>query len=323
LRGRDQIAWLRRLDAEHNNLRAALSRAGELGDSELGARLCSALTHFWQSRGYLAEGRAWIAAVLESEPVGGLSALLRSRLLLRAGQLALWLELAESIELLTEAVAIARAQGAQEMLAESLIWLGTAFRRQFAFTPARRAIEEGMALARSSGNTACLALAEVMLGLTLINESDNTRAVPWLAQALDHFLIVGDARWIATTRVLYGGCLLESGSDPADAGRMLRAGLLELHEVGELPLMITGLYSLALLAAMNREPIRAVRLVGAADALSDSLGAAWTPVVAGMESSVLSHIGAHVDEPTIAAARMEGRRLSLEDALAGADTVGV
>jgi tetratricopeptide (TPR) repeat protein len=205
------------------------------------------------------------------------------------------------------------------VLAEALVWLSGAYRRQRAFTEAQQSIEEGMALYQSLGDAAGLALAEVELGILLSNEGDYTGAVPWLSRALDRFLAAGDVRWIAITRVLFGMCLLWTDDDLDHTGRILHTGLLELHEIGERTFMITGLLALARHAAMCSDPVRAATLLGAADALSDAIGVVWTQVNTDTDQSVLDLIRGSLDEPAIAAARAEGRRLSLETALTEAD----
>ncbi|MFF2044537.1 BTAD domain-containing putative transcriptional regulator [Kitasatospora sp. NPDC058170] len=55
LHGREQRAWLRRLDRETPNLRAALDHATATGAAGLGLRLTVALTWYWQLRGRLRE----------------------------------------------------------------------------------------------------------------------------------------------------------------------------------------------------------------------------------------------------------------------------
>jgi predicted ATPase/DNA-binding CsgD family transcriptional regulator len=64
LAGAEQHAWLNRLEAEHDNLRAALdwSQTAE-SRAEQGLRLAIASVHFWM-RSYLSEGRMHIAAAL-------------------------------------------------------------------------------------------------------------------------------------------------------------------------------------------------------------------------------------------------------------------
>jgi predicted ATPase/DNA-binding SARP family transcriptional activator len=57
LRGRDQRSWLRRLDAEGGNLRAALDSATEDGDASAALRIANALAWYWLLRGRLTEAR--------------------------------------------------------------------------------------------------------------------------------------------------------------------------------------------------------------------------------------------------------------------------
>ncbi|GIH95864.1 BTAD domain-containing putative transcriptional regulator [Planobispora siamensis] len=64
LYGGGQRRWLRRLDAEAANLRAALAAAVEDGDAQGALRLVNALSWYWFLRGRLAEARRSLAAAL-------------------------------------------------------------------------------------------------------------------------------------------------------------------------------------------------------------------------------------------------------------------
>ncbi len=64
LHGPDHLRWLDRLEAEHNNLRAAMNRALDRGDGSVALRLALRLWEFWETRGYRREGRAWLERAL-------------------------------------------------------------------------------------------------------------------------------------------------------------------------------------------------------------------------------------------------------------------
>ncbi|MFL5804328.1 MAG: ATP-binding protein [Roseiflexaceae bacterium] len=99
LNGPAQQQWLRRLDREHENLRATLGRALQeepraahrelhtqpCTPSELGLRLAAALWQFWRLRGYAAEGVVWMERALARR--GEVAPALRVAALNRAGYL--------------------------------------------------------------------------------------------------------------------------------------------------------------------------------------------------------------------------------------------
>src|SRR5262249_29555224 len=64
LTGEEQAEWLQRLEAEHENLRAALNWSLAEAESKASLRLCVALRHFWELRGYVSEGQEWFERAL-------------------------------------------------------------------------------------------------------------------------------------------------------------------------------------------------------------------------------------------------------------------
>ena len=64
LRGREQVAGLKRLEVDHDNLRTALRWSLDRGETEVALRLGSALWLFWDTHGYVREGREWVADLL-------------------------------------------------------------------------------------------------------------------------------------------------------------------------------------------------------------------------------------------------------------------
>ncbi len=73
LRGAEQLAWLDRVETEHDNMRTALAWSLESGKSEGTLRLAGALAYFWELRGYWSEGPKWLndaLALAEREQSG-------------------------------------------------------------------------------------------------------------------------------------------------------------------------------------------------------------------------------------------------------------
>ncbi|MEV4575711.1 BTAD domain-containing putative transcriptional regulator [Nonomuraea jabiensis] len=64
LRGRDQLAWIARLLADHDNLLAALHHAVDSADAATAVRLAAAMGIFWTIRGTRAESAGWIGRAL-------------------------------------------------------------------------------------------------------------------------------------------------------------------------------------------------------------------------------------------------------------------
>jgi len=85
--GPDQVHWLQLLDEEHDNIRAALdwTLAGSRDRREV-LHFAKSLHRFWEVRGFVAEGRAWLTKALQS-PVERQSADARMRALNALGDL--------------------------------------------------------------------------------------------------------------------------------------------------------------------------------------------------------------------------------------------
>jgi predicted ATPase/DNA-binding SARP family transcriptional activator len=114
--GAEQEAWFRRLEAEHNNLRAALRWCLDRGEPEFGLRLAGTLgREFWRVRGRLREGLGWLDAALEK---GKDASPARARALACAGWMAWqWLDFDLSRSLSEEALALARGFGEEQATA--------------------------------------------------------------------------------------------------------------------------------------------------------------------------------------------------------------
>ena len=123
--GRDQVAWLDRLGAEHDNLRGALAWSQADPDGAAAElRLAAALGRFWNLRGHISEGRAWLAHALERD-AGAAPAAARASALNWAGLLAsLAAALPAAAALLEASIALGRGLPGRPGLPAALRHLG-------------------------------------------------------------------------------------------------------------------------------------------------------------------------------------------------------
>jgi predicted ATPase/DNA-binding CsgD family transcriptional regulator/transcriptional regulator with XRE-family HTH domain len=320
LRGPAQVAWLRRLDREHDNLRAALRWALEHGDPDAALRLSVALVPFWDGRGHLGEGRRWLHAALDAPQASTASAALRTRALLGAGALAEWqgdLDAAEP--LLDQCLTLARAQDDRPSVAWSIAWLGVMHVSRGDVARAVPLFEESLELFRSLHDEPGIAFVLLDLGIAVAYQGDTARACLLLEESLQLFRALGDTRYVAIANTMLGYTVSFLG-DAARAAALCAEGLRGHWEVGDRTYLAYSLVVIAGVLNRLRQPVRAVRLLGAAEALSEA-------VVGPLASSTFAHrerlvaaLRRRLDETEFEPAWAAGRGMTLDEAVAEALT---
>lgn len=143
LKGREQAAWLERLESEHDNLRAVLTWAAG-HDSHLTARIACGLSRFWSARGHFTEGREWLERVVQN--VDAIPPALQVRALNSAGVLAnCQAEYARAIELWERALALGRLVGDEHEVSRSLTNLAGAYVQLGEVEQATNLLEQALA----------------------------------------------------------------------------------------------------------------------------------------------------------------------------------
>jgi predicted ATPase/DNA-binding SARP family transcriptional activator len=186
LKGPEQAEWLVRLEAENDNLRAALEWSRERHEAEAGLRLLAALELFWYWRGYWAEGLERLAELLALPEAAvtpgeiGTRALAvgRARALTAA---VLWAlahhrDPAAGRALAEESIALLRPVGDQRPLAWALSALGLATSQGGDLEAARSLQEESLALARQIGDPWLAAWTLLRLGTVAHRRGDGAAA---------------------------------------------------------------------------------------------------------------------------------------------------
>jgi tetratricopeptide (TPR) repeat protein len=183
LKGADQAAWLTRLASEHENVRAALSRA----TPELRLQMASHLHRYWMVRGHIAEGRAWIVDTLARNPNDGTGITKPTRIsaLNIAGALALSAgDLAAAQDLFTQCLALSREVGDEVSDALSRVNLAIIASQQGDLESARREYEESLPIWRRLDRTQTLAIVLSNLGAVAVEQNDFEAARHYLEESL-------------------------------------------------------------------------------------------------------------------------------------------
>jgi predicted ATPase len=329
LRGARQAAWLDRLEAEHDNLRAVLARcqaeptdaAGDPAVVELGLRLAGALLWFWLVRGYVTEGYRWLRAVLATwdqvAPAAGATSA-RGKALAGAGHLAQYLgDYAESVAFLEESVAVLRAAGDEHGLAWSLGQLGEVARNRGDYPRAAALLGESLSLARRLGERWTMYHVLYRLGEMARNRGDYPQATALYEESLVIRREFGDKRGIAAALHSLGFLAREQGR-PLHAAAIFEQSLTLHSEVGNkigIAMCLEGLAGSALAA---RQPERAARLLGAVEALCEVIGAPLLPAERAHYDRDRVVARDALGEVAFTVAWAEGRAMPLEQAIAEA-----
>jgi len=310
----EQAAWLARMDAERDNFREALSWSIHTREASLGLRLAAALWEFWWVRGYLAEGRGWLDEAL----LRGRSAApeLRARALHASGSLATRQGDYESAgELFEESLAIWEELGDEAGTARSLLSMGTVAAEQGDQQRAIELSERAAQLYDESGDQRGHALAISNLGGIALERGEYGKAASLSEQAYGLFETLEDSEGMAFALVNQGFAAL-SQKEHERAIELLRQALRRLAELEFRDVIGYCFEGLAAVLAFTNRPEEAARLLGAAEALRESLGVALAPAEQTTHDETVEAVRASLDEERFSAAWLQGREMPLDDAVA-------
>ncbi|MBV9896740.1 MAG: AAA family ATPase, partial [Chloroflexi bacterium] len=232
LLSRDRERWLRALDVELDNARAALSWSiSPEGDPELGQRMAGSLSWFWYLRGHLNEGEQWceklIARGVSTEYTPG-SARVQGTL---GGMRLLLGEAASARPYLEEAARLFRLGGDQR-LPQPLTLLSIALTSLGQPREALNLLQESAALEAAAGNDWFEAYALTSKGAATLQLGDARAAEALYRRSLELFTRVGDRWGCGIARRSLAG-LAADQADYAAARAMYRDAVGDFRETGD------------------------------------------------------------------------------------------
>jgi predicted ATPase/class 3 adenylate cyclase len=320
LDGPAQLSALDRLEADHDNLRAALAwsldAAGGAGEGEravIGLRLVQALTLFWYQHGHVTEGRGWLQRAMDLVSADGgapLAGVAHGLGVLMDTQG----EPDAARRLFERSLAIWRELGDRDLLARELNSLGIVHHRLGDLEVARSFLEESIAIAREIGNPVRLAAALTNLGQLESGAGNFDRATWALQEALALDAELGDLLGGALDRQSLALVSLRAGR-PREARDLLSGTFDYVATSGNTSFMVNILELSAAITAQLGDPLRVARLAGAAEGIRQQCGMRRTDLEATRLEGYLAPARAAVTTQVWDAELDAGRALTQEEAV--------
>lgn len=246
-----QQVWLKRLDRESGNLRAALAWfIKRCPDTEARLRLVGALMWYWTIRGHLGEGRRYSFKALQN--ANDTQPHLRARVMAAEGTF-IWQQgaLPAARSLLEQSIALYQEvdPGQQQGLGVALSGMAMVAAYQADHDAARNAAEEAVALSQRRGDKWGLALALNPLGEACMLRHDYAAARSRFAESLALFRELGDKFGMGVPLLNWG--YIDSLQGDFDSARTRLEESIALHrEIGE---RLNRSYSLNILAQVAQQ----------------------------------------------------------------------
>ncbi|HUG47581.1 MAG TPA: adenylate/guanylate cyclase domain-containing protein, partial [Candidatus Limnocylindria bacterium] len=226
----DPKEWLDRLDAEHDNLRAALDRLDATGQGQLVQQLAGALWKFWSLRGHAAEGgrRLAAAAASDEQPTPA-----RARVLIGLAGTSFATAYAPVKRHGEEALAIYRSTGDEAGVASALFILGAVANDRAEYDEGRRHLEQCLPLFEALHDNHYILLTIFQLAWSYDELGDAERGRAMDLELLRRARAVGNRRMEATGLDVVAGWAIDDGR--ADEALAMLRQALRMHREMNLP----------------------------------------------------------------------------------------
>lgn len=320
LRGQSQGEWIGRFEAEHDNLRAALSWSLQ-HEPETALQIAAGSGRFWYVRSYGVEGRRMLHAALDAAPFAPPHT--RARALSHAGILADEAgDHDEAASYLETALEIFREAGDDHGMATALNSLGAvAARSRGDFESARRFFEQSLELRRKLHDEAAANLVMSNLAAIALSMGDLDGAESLLNETIPYDRATGN-EWSLAISMLHLGRILWERGDYLRAGDAFVEGSELSMRTGDQGAAAEGVEGIAGVAGATGMGELAATLFGAAEGLRDQISLPIPDPDLPFHNRMISIARASVSPAAFELAWSKGRTLSLEAALAmAAETV--
>jgi tetratricopeptide (TPR) repeat protein len=315
IRSGNQVASVRRLSREHENVKAALEIL--LGaEPQEGAAFVGSIQSYWSAQGYSdSERRGWLVKALGA---GELPPTLRARLLNGMSRCEVHLGRPEAaVRYGRAAVEAARASGSLDVLGIALGGFGHALSIFGDLNAAREVFGESAEIARTLGSSHSLSVALGSLGEVARIAGDLRAASVYYEQALDAAGRHASSNPTGIILANLGGVSLERGDYRAASG-YYRESLAVVAELENRLWAGTALDGLAAVALEAGDAEKAAMLAGAAEALYDAGGSPPEEWEQSLRDRYVTKLRSTLDAGMLERQWARGRAMTLREAAAAA-----
>jgi non-specific serine/threonine protein kinase len=321
----DRCAWalflpdgdllFRRLEADHANMRVALTWLDHRENLDALVCLVAGLSDFWYAHSHYWEGRIWFERVLKMSGSGTVNARILigfARLLSFQG------DMNRAEEMLVAGIEAARKDGDAITMSGGLLRRGWNCGRSGAFQEAEAllaaALHEGKRVDDPHIAAAITGMAMANLGLVARWRGDLEAARRWHEQSIEvcreHAYTMGVIRSLSDV-----GSVARDAGDYVAAAEAYRECLALIGDRGDLRVAGDVLEGAGVIAVMWGQPERAARLLGTSQALRDQFGITIDdPIDHAASEQANSSLRAALGDERFEAAYQTGRTLSVAQA---------
>lgn len=300
--------WIRIIETEYENIRAALEWSTSGGDISHGFRIVSNLGWFFSSRGYYAEASLWANRLLMAK--ADVDPRLRGRVYFIAGRGAYLIgDYSHSEALFSRAIELARQAGHKRDEARALMMsganlIGNSDRHQEVEERFKRALQ-------------LYEEVDDVVGISRIRSQigDFLRVQGRFKEALTEYEAVKAISGEAWSDLLVNiGNTKKNLGDRFGAENAFRQALLFERNAALSPYTVAD--ALQGLAAVSEDKEKAVRLLSASETIRASSGTVVEPADQAEHEAAINEVMARVDGVTFEKLSAEGRSMTMEEVVA-------
>jgi predicted ATPase len=350
---KEQLNWRLRLEAELDNMRSAMEWALDNKHYACELSIATGLWRFWWIHGYWREGIRWIELGLKGN--GSVPGEVRAKALVRMGWMLNKVGYTNrGIETLKEAVALWRKLGDQAGLGLALSNLGGVMVNSDS-SQAITFLEEALKIRQGLSSQPGVYATMMNLGIALVKEGQDERAIELFVEALVRAREVNDDYSKGVTLINLGDAYTNKGNyedaqscyneaeviyenlgdrsgiadvkrgrgriallkgDPVRALELLSDACSMAFEMEIISQTLVAIEGIAFAAEKLDNPIKATRLLSACTAIREKINLNRIPTHEADCKAYMEGLRRLLDETTFSHEMDEGRKMSLDQAVA-------